>query len=258
MRRGPGPSCCPALLGIATVLVGALRACCASVRLSPAVAMSPPAPPPFRRGWVDGLGQGLHLRQTTMMILRSITRWPGRALVTLFGVRGLGRGADRRRSSSSTRWRRWSTRCSSRPTASMSTLMLNAAQPTVGRAMPRGPARCDGRPKAASACRCGCATARNRNLCRWRPAPRDARLMRLLDDRGQAIDPAATGSDVARQPCRHAGSGAGRSDRWSNFWFLRARPGACRWPPSIRQSLGQTRLDGGTRAVRADAATRRR
>ncbi|MEE4346075.1 MAG: ABC transporter permease, partial [Paracoccaceae bacterium] len=67
---------------------GAVRAVAAAVRLEPAVAMSPPAPPAFRRGWVGDLGAALGLRQTTMMILRSLSRWPGRAAVTLFGVAG--------------------------------------------------------------------------------------------------------------------------------------------------------------------------
>ncbi|MDP4033624.1 MAG: ABC transporter permease [Pseudorhodobacter sp.] len=83
---GSGAFVVSGLLGIATVLLGALRSVQASVRLSPAVAMAPPAPPMFRRGWVDVLGRGLRLRQTTMMIVRSISRWPGRAAVTLFGV----------------------------------------------------------------------------------------------------------------------------------------------------------------------------
>jgi putative ABC transport system permease protein len=74
------------LLGLAAVLVGALRAVRAAVRLEPAVAMSPPAPPRYGRGLADWLGAVLRLRQTSMMILRSITRFPGRAAVTLFGV----------------------------------------------------------------------------------------------------------------------------------------------------------------------------
>lgn len=74
------------VLGVATVLLGALRAVLDSVRLSPAVAMSPPAPPQFKRGWLDAVGHRLRLRQTTMMILRSISRWPARAAVTVFGV----------------------------------------------------------------------------------------------------------------------------------------------------------------------------
>lgn len=74
------------VLGMITVLLGALRAVRGSVRLSSAVAMAPPAPPQFRRGRLDALGRRFRLRQTTMMILRSVTRWPGRAAVTVFGV----------------------------------------------------------------------------------------------------------------------------------------------------------------------------
>lgn len=74
------------VLGVVTVSLGALRAVLGSARLAPAVAMSPPAPPLFRRGWVDVLADGLRLRQPSMMILRSVTRWPGRAMVTVLGV----------------------------------------------------------------------------------------------------------------------------------------------------------------------------
>ncbi|WP_238381147.1 ABC transporter permease [Alkalilacustris brevis] len=74
------------VLAVATVVVGAMRAVRGTVRLRPAVAMSPPEPPKFSRGLVDHLGTWLRLRQTTMMILRSITRWPGRAAVTFLGV----------------------------------------------------------------------------------------------------------------------------------------------------------------------------
>jgi putative ABC transport system permease protein len=74
------------VLGFLTVLIGAQRSVMASVRLSPATAMLPPAAPLFRQGWTDHLGRHLRLRQTSMMILRSITRWPARAAVTLFGV----------------------------------------------------------------------------------------------------------------------------------------------------------------------------
>jgi len=75
-----------ALLGLATVIFGGMRAVWASVRLPPAEAMSPPAPPSFTRGAVDRLLVGMRLQQTTMMIFRSIIRWPGRAVITLFGV----------------------------------------------------------------------------------------------------------------------------------------------------------------------------
>lgn len=75
-----------ALMGLGAVALGALRAVRASARLHPAVAMSPPAPPVFRQGVVDAAARRLRLRQTTMMILRSITRWPRRAAVTTLGV----------------------------------------------------------------------------------------------------------------------------------------------------------------------------
>ena len=75
-----------ALMGLGAVVAGALRAVRGSARLAPAVAMQPPAPPRFRRGRIDALAARLGLRQTTMMILRAITRWPGRALVTSLGV----------------------------------------------------------------------------------------------------------------------------------------------------------------------------
>jgi putative ABC transport system permease protein len=75
-----------AALGLAAVLLGAMRAVLAALRLPPAEAMSPPAPPVFTRGWLDELLAAIRLRQTTMMIFRSIIRWPGRAAITLFGV----------------------------------------------------------------------------------------------------------------------------------------------------------------------------
>lgn len=83
---GVGAIVLAAVLGMGTVGLGAMRAVWSSARLPPAVAMSPPAPPVFRRGWVDRIGHRLALRQTTMMILRSVARWPGRAAVTFFGV----------------------------------------------------------------------------------------------------------------------------------------------------------------------------
>jgi len=73
-------------LGLLAVLLGAMRAVLAALRLAPAEAMQPPAPPVFSRGWLDRALGAFRLRQTTMMIFRSIIRWPGRAAITLFGV----------------------------------------------------------------------------------------------------------------------------------------------------------------------------
>jgi len=75
-----------AVLGLATAVLGGLRAVWSSLKLPPAEAMQPPAPPSFARGAADRVLGALHLRQTTMMIFRSILRWPGRAAITLFGV----------------------------------------------------------------------------------------------------------------------------------------------------------------------------
>lgn len=83
---GTGALAVSAMLGLAAVGLGASRAVWASVRLPPAEAMQPPAPPIFVRGAADRLLGALPLRQTTMMIARSILRWPGRAAITVFGV----------------------------------------------------------------------------------------------------------------------------------------------------------------------------
>ncbi|PWJ20614.1 ABC transporter permease [Jannaschia seohaensis] len=87
-RPGAAPMAISGLLGMAAAVFGGLRAVRSATRLPPAVAMSPAAPPVYHRGWLDRLGGRLRFRQTTMMILRSLVRWPGRAAVTLFGVSG--------------------------------------------------------------------------------------------------------------------------------------------------------------------------
>ncbi|MGP9791627.1 ABC transporter permease [Roseinatronobacter sp. NSM] len=75
-----------AVLGMATAFLGGLRAVWSALKLPPAEAMQPPAPPRFSRGIADRMMTRFQFRQTTMMIFRSITRWPGRAAITLFGV----------------------------------------------------------------------------------------------------------------------------------------------------------------------------
>ncbi|MGY6537038.1 MAG: ABC transporter permease [Pararhodobacter sp.] len=83
---GAGALVISAVLGLATVALGGLRAVWASLQLPPAEAMQPPAPPQYARGRLDRALTLIRLRQTTMMIFRSIIRWPGRAAITLFGV----------------------------------------------------------------------------------------------------------------------------------------------------------------------------
>jgi putative ABC transport system permease protein len=67
-------------------MIGALRAALMAARLAPAVAMQPPAPPMFRRGLLDRVMTATRMRQTTIMILRSIIRWPVRSFLTAAGL----------------------------------------------------------------------------------------------------------------------------------------------------------------------------
>lgn len=75
-----------ALAGLASTLVGALRAALMAARLPPAIAMQPPAPPVFRKTSIDRAMAALRLRQTTTMVLRSVIRWPLRSALTSLGL----------------------------------------------------------------------------------------------------------------------------------------------------------------------------
>jgi len=66
--------------------LGAIRAALSAARLSPAVAMAPPAPPRYSRGVFDRLFAALHLSQPAMMVLRAILRWPVRSGLTALGL----------------------------------------------------------------------------------------------------------------------------------------------------------------------------
>lgn len=74
------------LLGFAAASFGAIRSALRAASLSPAIAMSPPAPPRFRRNWIDRTLAWLRVSQPTMMILRSLIRWPFRALFSILGM----------------------------------------------------------------------------------------------------------------------------------------------------------------------------
>ena len=73
-------------LGLLAATGGAVKAALGAARLPPAVAMAPPAPPMFRRGVADMAFRAVHLSQPTMMILRSLTRWPVRSALTALGL----------------------------------------------------------------------------------------------------------------------------------------------------------------------------
>lgn len=69
----------------ATAALGGLFAVAASVRLSPAIAMQPPAPPKYSRGGFVG-AELLKIDQPTRMFIRRIVRAPVRAGLTILGV----------------------------------------------------------------------------------------------------------------------------------------------------------------------------
>lgn len=75
-----------AAAGLGAALLGAATAVSRVAGLSPAVAMSPPAPTRFRRGIFDRLIRVLRPEQPTMMVMRSIGRWPLRAALTSLGI----------------------------------------------------------------------------------------------------------------------------------------------------------------------------
>ncbi|WP_245605356.1 ABC transporter permease [Roseicyclus elongatus] len=74
------------LAALITTLLGAVRAALAAARLAPAIAMQPPAPPRFRRSVIDSVMAALRLSQSTIMVLRSIIRWPVRSGLTALGI----------------------------------------------------------------------------------------------------------------------------------------------------------------------------
>ena len=75
-----------AVLSILAAVVGAVRALWTITAVSPAVAMSPPAPPKFRHLWPTKTShQGLFSQRTTMM-LRNLFHHPVRGLLTTVGM----------------------------------------------------------------------------------------------------------------------------------------------------------------------------
>lgn len=75
-----------AALSLGAAALGAFAGVRDAVSLSPAVAMSPPAPPVYRAGVAEKLGRWAGFTATGHMIVRHIARWPGRSSVTVFGV----------------------------------------------------------------------------------------------------------------------------------------------------------------------------
>ncbi|WP_287305003.1 ABC transporter permease, partial [Mesorhizobium sp.] len=75
-----------AALSLVAAVIGALRALREVVRLAPAVAMQPPAPPSFHRVLPAGLGLTNLVSQPTRMMLRNVGRHPIRSSFTALGM----------------------------------------------------------------------------------------------------------------------------------------------------------------------------
>ena len=74
------------LSALIAALLGSLQSVRATIRLSPAVAMSPPAPPIYRRFFLDKIGLSKHFPQWLTMALRNLSRRPIRAMFTALGI----------------------------------------------------------------------------------------------------------------------------------------------------------------------------
>ena len=74
------------LVSLLAALAGGIGAVRRAVRLPPAEAMAPPAPPTYRRGILQRLPLLTRLDQPTRMILRHLSRWPVRSGLTALGI----------------------------------------------------------------------------------------------------------------------------------------------------------------------------
>lgn len=75
-----------AAISAGAAIAGAIKAVLKALRLPPAVAMQPPAPPSYRRLLTERLGLLSSLSQLTRISLRHIVRWPMRAAFTVVGL----------------------------------------------------------------------------------------------------------------------------------------------------------------------------
>ena len=85
-RISPSVILAAGALSFAAAALGALGGMRSVVRLTPAVAMSPPPPPAYRTGTVERLGRAAGFSALGHMIVRHIARWPGRSAITVLGV----------------------------------------------------------------------------------------------------------------------------------------------------------------------------
>jgi len=77
-------------ISLIAALLGALIAVGRAVRLPPAEAMRPEAPPVFRAGWMEHSAAGRLLTQPTRIVLRNLRRHRGRAAISVVGIAAAG------------------------------------------------------------------------------------------------------------------------------------------------------------------------
>ena len=75
-----------AAIAAAAAALGAWTAIRAVVRLKPAQAMQPPAPPAYRPTLIERLGFGRHVGAGALMVIRNLERRPLRAALTVTGI----------------------------------------------------------------------------------------------------------------------------------------------------------------------------
>jgi putative ABC transport system permease protein len=85
-RRDPDIYVMAAGISALAAVAGCVRAVWGALSLAPAVAMQPPAPPRYRRGWLERIGIMSHLSQMAVMAIRHLVRWPLRAAFTVLGI----------------------------------------------------------------------------------------------------------------------------------------------------------------------------
>jgi putative ABC transport system permease protein len=86
LAKSPDLYVVAAVLSLAAALIGAIRALRDVVRLAPAVAMQPPAPPRFHKLLPASFSLDRIVSQPIIMMLRNVTRHPVRAAFTVFGM----------------------------------------------------------------------------------------------------------------------------------------------------------------------------
>ncbi|TGN84438.1 ABC transporter permease [Bradyrhizobium yuanmingense] len=84
--RAPDLYAIAGVLSAAAAAIGALRALREVVKLPPAIAMQPPAPPVYRRLLPESVQLDRFVSQPTLMMIRNIARHPVRAAFTALGM----------------------------------------------------------------------------------------------------------------------------------------------------------------------------